>query len=148
MELIDYTDRRFFKQLAATDKYDAIEELARAFLDSGVCADIDKLITALKERENIMTTGIGFEIAVPHARINEVERIAFAVGISRPGVDFDAIDKKPVHLIILVAAGEMQHMEYLRLLSRIMNLLKKENAKEKIIGAASADEIMDIIKTA
>lgn len=148
MRLIDYTDRRFIRQLTATDKYAAIEELARVFLDSGVCADIDKLAAALKEREDIMTTGIGFGIAVPHARIKEVRKISFAIGTSPQGIDFDAIDRKPARLIILVAAGDMQHMEYLRLLSRIMNLLKKEDAKEMIIAATAVDQIIDIIKTA
>lgn len=148
MKLLDYTDRRFIKQLAATEKHAAIAELAGVFLNSNVCTDIDKLVAALKERENIMTTGIGFGIAVPHARIKEVKKITFAIGLSHHGIDFDAIDKKPAFLIILVAAGEMQHMEYLRLLSRIMNLLKQENSKEKIINAASADKIIDIIKDA
>jgi mannitol/fructose-specific phosphotransferase system IIA component (Ntr-type) len=148
MRLIDYTDRRFIRQLTATDKYAAIEELAHTFLDSGVCADIDKLVTALKEREDIMTTGIGFGIAVPHARIKEVRKISFAIGTSRQGIHFDAIDRKPAHLIILVAAGDMQHMEYLRLLSKIMNLLKRENTKESLIAAATADQIIDILKTA
>ncbi len=148
MKLIDYTDHGFIRHLSATDKHAAIEELARVFTGSDVCTDIDRLIVALKEREDIMTTGIGFEIAVPHARIREVKKISFAVGLSQQGIDFDAIDNKPVHLIILVAAGEMQHMEYLRLLSRIMNLLKKADTKEKIIIAPDADRILDIIKDA
>lgn len=148
MKLLEYTDRRFIKHIAAAERYAAIEELAGVFRNSGICTDVDKLIAALKEREDIMTTGIGFEIAVPHAKVKEVQKIAFAVGISRQGIDFDAIDKKPARLMILVAAGEMQHMEYLRLLSRIMTLLKKEDAKEQIISAASTDEIIDIIKTA
>ena len=147
MKLLDYTSRRFIRHLEARDKFGAIEELAALFQGSGVCSDIDKLIIALKEREQIMATGIGFGIAVPHARIKEVSRLAFAVGVSRRGIDFEAMDKKPAHLIILVAAGEMQHMEYLRLLSRIMNLLKKETAKEGIIAAANVDQIIDIIKS-
>ena len=148
MGLIDYTDRRFIKFISATDKYTAIEELAQVFRGSDICADVDKLTAALKEREKIMTTGIGFEIAVPHARTKGVNKIAFAIGLSREGIDFDAIDSKPVHLIILVAAGETQHLEYLRLLSRIMDLLKKEHSKKKIINADNIEQIIDIIKHA
>ncbi len=148
MELIDYTGRRFVKHLESTDKYAAIEELAGLFRNSGICPDIDSLIAALKEREQIMSTGIGFGIAVPHARIKEVKRIAFAIGISRNGIDFDAMDREPANLIILVAAGDLQHMEYLRLLSRIMNLLKQEHAQERIISATDLDQVIDIIKNA
>ncbi|MEW6079029.1 MAG: PTS sugar transporter subunit IIA [Thermodesulfobacteriota bacterium] len=147
MRLTDYTDRRFIRRIAAADKYAAIEELARTFQNSGVCTDIEKLIAAMKEREDIMPTGIGFGIAVPHARIPEVKKIVFAIGTSLQGIGFDAIDKKPAHLIILVAAGETQHMEYLRLLSKIMNLLKKENTKELLVSASSADQVIDILQT-
>ena len=148
MKLMDYTDRRFIKYITATERYAAVEELAQVFRDSGVCTDVDQLVAALKEREDILTTGIGFEIAVPHAKVKEVRKISFAVGISRSGIDFDAMDKKPARLMILVAAGETQHMEYLRLLSRIMSLLKKEETKERIIDAATVDEVIDIIHTA
>lgn len=148
MKLINYTDRRFIKHLDATDKYAAIEELADLFRDSGICPESQKLISALKEREQMMSTAIGFGIAVPHARIKEVRRIAFAIGISEKGIDFDAMDRAPAHLVILVAAGDLQHMEYLRLLSRIMNLLKQETAKDRIITATDVDQIIDIIKDA
>ncbi len=146
MDITQYTDKAFIKPLAATGKFAAIEELAQVFSATDVCEDIPALITALKERENIMSTGIGFKIAVPHARIREVKRIAFALGVSRQGLPFDAMDEKPVHIVILVAAGEMQHIEYLRLLSRIMNLLKKEHIKETIIQSDSPETIYNLLK--
>jgi fructose-specific phosphotransferase system IIA component len=140
----DYTDSKYIKKLDAGDKFQAIEELARVFEGSGFCSDIDSLINALKEREEIMSTGIGFGIAIPHAKINSVKEMAFAVGISHSGIDFDSMDGQPVKLIILVIAGEKQHKDYLRLLSNIMAILKKEPVKEKIIGAGSPEEIIEI----
>jgi len=140
----DYTDVKYIKKLDARDKFEAIEELARVFEGSSFCSDIDSLINALKEREEIMSTGIGVGIAIPHAKINSVIEMAFAVGISERGIDFDSMDGHPVNLIILVIAGEKQHKDYLRLLSNIMAILKKEPVKEKIIKAASPDEIVKI----
>jgi fructose PTS system EIIBC or EIIC component len=110
------TDKKFIKYLDSTGKFEAIEELAEVFDESDVCSDTKGLIKALKEREEIMSTGIGFGIAIPHARLDTVKRMAFAVGVSKKGIHFDSMDGKPVHLIILVAAGEKQHKEYLRLL--------------------------------
>ena len=72
--------------------------------------------------------------------------MAFAIGISRTGIDFDSMDGEPVHLIILVAAGEKQHKEYLRLMSSIMAILKVDEVKERIIKAESNDTILDIFK--
>jgi mannitol/fructose-specific phosphotransferase system IIA component (Ntr-type) len=143
-EIIEYTRKEFVKYLDSKDKYNSIEELARIFENTDICDDIDGLIAALKEREDIMSTGIGFGIAVPHAKINAVKKMAFAIGISKKGIVFDSIDGEPVHVIIMVAAGEKQHKKYLKLLSNIMSILKIEKIKEKIINSQSADEIIKI----
>lgn len=140
-----YTDVKYIKTLEARDKLHAIEELARVFEESRLCGDIDSLINALKEREEIMSTGIGVGIAIPHAKINSVTEMAFAIGISRKGIDFDSMDGQPVNLIILVIAGEKQHKDYLRLLSNIMAILKKDPVKEMIIQSESPEEIIRIL---
>lgn len=142
--VIEYTDIRFIKKLDADNKFKAIEELANLFQETDICSDVKSLIKALKEREEIMSTGIGFGLAIPHAKINTVKNMGFAIGISKVGIDFDSMDGEPVHLIILVAAGEKQHKEYLRLLSNIMTILKKENIKEKIINSESPEEIVKL----
>ena len=142
-----YTSEKYIKKLDASDKFEAIEELARAFEGTGFCSNIDVLIKALKEREEIMSTGIGFGIAIPHAKINSVKDMAFAIGISDKGIDFDSMDGEPVNLIILVIAGEKQHKDYLRLLSNIMAILKKEPVKNKIIKTTSPEEIIEILKS-
>ncbi len=144
--VIEYTDSGYIKNLEAANKFQAIEELARVFENSSFCSDIESLINALKEREEIMSTGIGFGIAIPHAKINAVMEMAFAIGISRRGIDFDSMDGQPVNLIILVIAGEKQHKDYLRLLSNIMAILKKDPVKEKIIKSTSPEEIIEILK--
>jgi mannitol/fructose-specific phosphotransferase system IIA component (Ntr-type) len=72
--------------------------------------------------------------------------MAFAIGISKEGIDFDSMDGEPVHLVILVAAGEKQHKEYLRLLSNIMSIIKKENVKDNIINSPSSEEVLNILR--
>jgi len=144
--VVTYTDKKFIKELVANNKFSAIEELARVFEGTDICENVDDLITALKEREEIMSTGIGLNIAIPHAKINSVKEMAFAIGISKRGIDFDSLDGNPVNLIILVAAGEKQHKQYLRLLSNIMAILKNEKIKESIINSASNEEIIPILE--
>jgi len=143
--VVTYTDKKFIKELEADNKFNAIEELARVFENSDVCGDVETLIRALKEREEILSTGIGLGIAIPHAKINSVKEMAFAIGISKKGIDFDSLDGNPAHLIILVAAGERQHKDYLKLLSNIMAILKNENVKNKIIEGSSPEEIIEIL---
>ena len=145
--VIDYTKSVYIKTLEADNKYRAIEELAGVFECSDVCESTESLIAALREREEIMSTGIGLGIAIPHAKIDCIREMAFAVGISPRGIDFDSLDGNPVHLIILVVAGQDQHKDYLRLLSNIMAILKNERAKEKIISASSPETILDIFRS-
>ncbi|RPI89269.1 MAG: PTS sugar transporter subunit IIA, partial [Spirochaetales bacterium] len=140
-----YTNENFIRKLKSKNKFKAIEELARLFDGAQVCADIDELVNALVEREKIMSTGIGFGLAIPHAKIKSVKDIAFAIGISKAGINFDSIDGKPVHLIILVAAGDRQHKDYLTLLSKIMSILKDEKRRSEIIHAAKPAKIIDIL---
>jgi fructose-specific phosphotransferase system IIA component len=144
--VIEYTDLKYIKNIEASNKFDAIEELAKVFDSTDRCSDIDSLINALKEREAIMSTGIGAGIAIPHAKISTVKEMAFAIGVSKKGIDFDSMDGYAVNLIILVIAGEKQHKDYLRLLSNIMVILKKDPVKEKIINAVSSEEILNILK--
>ena len=146
VSVTDYTGLKYIKNIDSSDKFEAIEELARVFDGSGLCDDIDSLVNALKEREGIMSTGIGAGIAIPHAKIPGVKEMAFAIGISEKGIDFDSMDGHAVNLIILVIAGEKQHKDYLRLLSNIMAILKKEPIKEKIIKASNSEEILEILK--
>jgi len=146
MGVIDFTKPAFVKILESTDKFKAIEELAQVFNGTSVCDNVADLVRALREREEIMSTGIGFGIAIPHAKISTINEMAFAVGISRGGIDFDSMDGEPVHLVILVAAGERQHKEYLRLLSNIMSILKKDNVKDSIIQSSTPDQVIEIFR--
>lgn len=142
--LQDYTDIRYIRRLRSRNKYKAIEELAAVFSDSPVCTNTEELVDALIEREEIMSTGIGFGLAIPHAKIKSVKEIAFAVGVSKNGINFDSLDGKPVHIVILVAAGERQHKDYLKLLSEIMSVLREESVRNAIINAKSLGEITGV----
>jgi len=146
--IAEYTAEAYILEITSGNKFEAIEQLARVFDGSDICSDVDKLIAALREREEIMSTGIGFNIAIPHAKIPEVKDISFALGVSRKGIDFDSMDGNPVNLVILVAAGEKQHKDYLSLLSSIMAFLKDPSVKEQIVSSADPKRIMEILKTA
>lgn len=145
-DMANYTDVRYIKFLESKNKLAVIEELASLFDEGDVCTSTKMLIKALKEREQMMSTGIGFGIAIPHAKISQVKKLSFAVGVSKAGIEFDSMDGKPVHLVILVAAGEDQHKQYLAVMSSIMSVLKDEATKEKIINSASAEEVLAIMQ--
>ena len=144
--ITEYTKPEFIKILKTNDKMEMIDELAAVFSGSGITGDVASLVRALKEREEVMSTGIGFGIAIPHAKIPAVNEMAFAIGISPRGIPYDSMDGEPVHIVILVAAGERQHKEYLRLLSKILSFIKKDRVKDAIINSRSSEDVVAILK--
>jgi nitrogen PTS system EIIA component len=144
-QLAEYTKTDYIKRLKSRSSLKAIEELATVFSTSDVCSDVTILTHALVEREKIMSTGIGMGIAVPHAKISAVHELAFAIGVSKSGIDFNSLDKKPVHLIILVIAGEGQHTDYLKLLSRILIKLKEKKVLDRIINFSDVEDVIQLL---
>lgn len=145
MKLTDYVDISRIKMITTGDKFAAIEELGRTFSNGKMCADIEDLISTLKEREEIMSTGIGFGIAIPHAKISSVCSLGFAIGIAKNGIDFGSMDGEPVHVILLIIASENQHKDYLGLLSQIMNMLKKPGVKDLLVKAPDSENVLSVL---
>ena len=99
---------------AAIHKQQALVHLMDCITASDRIADQEKFRNGILERENIMSTGIGLGIAVPHTYSNAVTDIVIAIGVSREGIsDYGSMDDKPVHCVMMVAAGSHQHREYL-----------------------------------
>src|SRR6185369_3438805 len=98
--------------LQAQDRWQAIEELVNHLVDTHKIQSPhrDLIAAVVKKRESSMSTGIGFGIGVPHASTTLVTEVVAVVGRSRNGIQFDALDSKPVHLVFmfLVPAGQFQ----------------------------------------
>jgi len=98
--------------LQAQDRWQAIEELMNHLVDTHKIQSPhrDSIAESIRRRELSMSTGIGFGIGIPHASTTLVSEVVAVVGRSRKGIQFDALDSKPVHLVFLflVPAGEFQ----------------------------------------
>jgi nitrogen PTS system EIIA component len=141
----EFLNIRRIKYLTSTNKKDAIIELAAVF-NSDEYDTSENLVEALLKREDLMSTGIGYGLAMPHARLESVKEISFACGISKKGIYFDSIDESPVQIIIMTLADKDRH-KYLRFLKKLMVLLKDESIRKKIIDTETAEEVMDILST-
>lgn len=86
-----------------------------------------------------MSTGIGFNVAVPHVRLDSVKDLVMAVGISRRDItDYESLDEKPVRIICMVAARSDQHAQYLKTLGLVSSVLKSEEIREALLEAPDA----------
>jgi len=132
--------------LKSKTKEEALRELVDVISKSHHIKDKEELLKAILERERIMSTGIGLGIAVPHAKLDSVSDFVIAMGISKEGIEFNALDDKPVHIIVMIAGPNQQAM-YLRTLAKVTLLLKNERIRRKIINSKSPEEVMEIIRS-
>ena len=131
--------------LVSTDKASTLEELSSFLKNKGLVTNKETLLNALMGRELLGSTGIGENVAIPHAKISEIDQIITMFGRSIEGIEFDSLDKKPVHFIYLVVAPMNSSGQHLKVLARISRLLKNKPLRESIISATETNQIYSII---
>jgi PTS system nitrogen regulatory IIA component len=133
------------ENLVSTDKASTLEELSIFLKSKGLVSNKENLLNALMEREKLGSTGIGENVAIPHAKISEINQIITIFGRSKEGIEFDSLDKKPVHFIYLVLAPANSSGQHLKVLARISRLLKNKSLREGIMSATDTNQIYSII---
>ena len=136
----------FIAFLDESDKKAALDTLIDLMDTSPNILDKDVFREAIFERESIVSTGIGLGIAIPHVKIKEVRDLTLCVGISKDGIDWNAIDNQPVHVVFLIAGSDEQHEVYLRILAKIVLLLKNRKRREKLIQARTIEEVVALFE--
>jgi PTS system nitrogen regulatory IIA component len=132
-------------ELKGTAKYDVLTELAGALIAANPMLNRDEVIRVLIERERLGSTGIGDGVAIPHGKLKNLDHQLIAFGLSRKGVDFDAMDGKPAKLFFLLIAPEESVGIHLKTLARISKLLKTSHARERLQSATDRQQIHCII---
>jgi len=146
MLLQDIFQPGFIKvNLEATDKNKAFEELADYFCRAGNVNIRKEILIALKDREAKMSTGIQKGIAIPHGKTSAVDSICGAVGISRSGVDYDALDGEPVYLLFMIVTPQNDSEANLRILKRLAGLIENQKFFTDILTQKDAQGVFDII---
>ena len=140
-----FETRRIFLDVTSGSMQEALQDMARRLKESGDVKDPDDLTGRLMEREKLGCTGLGNGIAIPHCKLNGLENVLLAVGVSRAGVDFHAIDGRPVRLIFLVLSPAEAPAGHLQALARISRLVKTPGVTEGILASESADQISRLL---
>lgn len=126
--------------LETDTKTDALKTLCASLATSSLVPNEEQLASAIFRREELMSTGIGFGVGVPHVRLDGVCDLVMALGIARkPLTDYASLDDVPVQIVCMIAAGGSQHPQYIRALSAISSRLKDESVRESLI--ASTDTV-------
>jgi PTS system fructose-specific IIC component len=141
-----FTEKTIRTGLAGKKKKEVIAELVGCLAEAGLVTDEKSLLKAVLAREKIQTTGLGGGVAIPHARVEQIRQIAMAVGRYEGGIDFSSLDKKPVHLVFLVAAPAEAARQYIQTVAKVARLMKTPPYKERILKAADSAEIARLIE--
>lgn len=133
-------------EMRATERWQAIEEIVARLVEAGRIAESDRatVLAALKQREETMSTGIGFGIAIPHASSDCVPEVVAGFGRSKAGIEFDSLDNQPVHFIVLFIVPRDQFQTHLRTLAAIAKFLNDRTVRDELGNAADAQEILKV----
>src|SRR5437016_9979230 len=134
--------------LQATNRWEAIDELINGLVESGKIKSEhrESIVAVVKKRESSMSTGIGFGIGIPHASTDLIYEVIGALGRSRRGVNFDALDNQPVNLVVLFLVPQGQFQKHLHTLANIAKLLHTSEFRQALENAPDAKTMYDIIK--
>ncbi len=132
--------------LKATTKKDALKEMAGLFAGDPNVTDTAVLLDAIYKREELVSTGVGLGVAIPHVKIPEVKDYVVAIGRKVEGIEFDSLDGQPVRLIFMIGASEHQTRDFVKVLARIMRLLKNGAVRVGLLEAAMPEAFLEIIR--
>jgi len=147
MPLTDLIRRSEILFLDEADVEGALRAMADTAAGHPSTRDEDRLLADLIDRENEHTTGIGLGIAVPHARTEAVTGTVVVFARCRHPIDFDALDERPVTIVVLIAVAPDQHKSYIRTLARVAGFLKQEAVRRALEEARDEDAIWSILNT-
>ncbi len=149
MELADIlSEAQILTDLQASNRWEAIDELINNLVTTGKILPErrDAIAGVVKKRETSMSTGIGFGIGIPHGTTDLIDEVVGALGRSRKGVNFDALDNQPVNLVMLFLVPQGQFQKHLHTLANIAKLLHKADFRQALEQAPDAEAMMRVIK--
>jgi fructose-specific phosphotransferase system IIA component len=132
--------------LAGKTKEEIINSLVDLVGTSPKVLDLEKVRTAIFDREKIMSTGVGNGFAIPHGKTDAVSDIIAAFGITRDPIDYKSLDEKPVRLVFLLVGRDNLVGPHIKLLSRISRLMNKEDFRTRLLDKKSSAEVIEAFK--
>lgn len=145
MPISNYLDARLVVFLESTTRDRALYELVAAADNASLLPDREAFYNAVLERERLVSCGIGMQVAIPHAKLKGFSDFFVAVGISKTGIDWDALDSQPVRLVFLIGGPDDKQTEYLQLLSQLTRIIRHEPIRQQMMQAGNAQRVLRLL---
>lgn len=147
MNLLDILSPKSIKvPLEATEKKAVIGELVDLLAGAKFIKDAETIKKVVWEREQQRTTGIGEGLAIPHGKSKASDGLVMAIGRPSEPIDFDAIDKRPVRLIVLLISPPEKTADHIQALGKISRMMSDPTTRHAAYNAESADDLYEIFK--
>ncbi len=144
--MIYFSKDLIFCDYFAFDKEDLLQKLAKEMYQKGFVNSYDEYYDAIMQRENIISTGVGREIALPHGRTEAAKELKVLVCILRNKLEYNSLDKKPVKIVFMLAAPLEVKTKYMKLLGKISQFLSKQENFDKITEINDINKIYEILR--
>lgn len=140
-----YLDKDAILMLDASNRDEVIDEMINCAEAQGHLSDKESFYQGILNREQVVSTGIGMGIALPHAKSATLDHFFIIVAVLKRGVDWAALDGAPVRIVFMIGGPDDKQTEYLRVLSSITEVIKDEELRKKIISAQNPSSIMTLL---
>jgi fructose-specific phosphotransferase system IIA component len=142
------TAERIKIPLEGRTKEAVLRELVSVIANGGEEQQRAELLRAVREREAVLSTGIGNGVAIPHGKSSVVPELRMAAGTVGKPVDFDALDGQPVYLLFLLVGPESAAGPHIKALSRIARIIRNDDVRRSLLAARSPEEFLRALKDA
>ncbi len=142
------SESQIVPEMASDERWDAIAELVQCLITAGKFEESDRttILEAIRQREQTMSTGIGFGIAIPHASSDKVTEVVASFGRSIKGIQFDSLDAQPVFFVVLFVVPKDQFQTHLRTLAAIAKFLNDKTVRDELGAAVDAEAILRVFE--
>ena len=132
--------------LAGSTKEAVINQLIDVLAGHSSISSLEAVREAVFDREDVMSTGVGKMLGLPHAKTPAATETVAAFATTDEPVDFGAIDDEPVRLLFLLVGPESDKSRHIKILGRISRLISRDSLREKLLDVETAQEVIDLIK--
>ncbi len=144
-DISKYLNSLNIHQLKASSRRESLEELVDFVHQKGKILHKAEFLQAVLEREKIVSTGIGLGVALPHAKLPNIEDFFVVLGIASHGIEWESLDDIPVKLVFLIGGPDDKQTEYLQILSSLTLNINDEKKRKQLLGLTNPDDIAKVL---
>lgn len=145
-DVLKYVDERVIHLVDVDSREEIIQVLIRSAHAAGKIPDTEEFHQAILAREQVVSTGIGMGVALPHAKLSSLDTFFIGIAVLKKGIDWDALDGSPVRIVFMIGGPDDKQTEYLQILSGLTHAVKDEDRRKQLLTAQTPQEIIRLFE--